>query len=178
MESGLNPLAIGVNGVDGQQLHPRTEAEAISTATRLISIGRNVDLGLAQINSGNLRKLGLTVADAFNPCRNLAAGARVLKTNFDRAMAATGVEQAAVRTSLSLYNTGDAYRGFRNGYVAKVVAAAGQLVPTIQPDPKSSPNVISASPPAWDVFARPSASEAGFVLTPIAPDPVAQGNAQ
>lgn len=45
----------------------------------MISAGRRVDLGLAQINSKNLGWLGLSVEAAFDSCQNLAAAARVLQ---------------------------------------------------------------------------------------------------
>jgi type IV secretion system protein VirB1 len=146
VESGFDPLAIGVNGVARAADHPAGLEAAIATARRLIAAGRNVDLGLGQINSRNLPALGLSVAEAFDPCRNLAASARVLAADFLRA--APGVSaQAGLRTALSLYNTGDARRGFRNGYVARVTAAAGAGAPSPAP-------VLPE--PSWDVFARPA----------------------
>jgi soluble lytic murein transglycosylase-like protein len=42
-----------------------------------------VDVGLAQVNSSNFGWLGLTMADALDPCRNLAAGARVLLVRYN-----------------------------------------------------------------------------------------------
>ena len=71
VESGFDPLAIGVNGPQRTQLHPGTVAEATTTAERLISQGVSIDLGLGQINSKTLSALGLTVSDAFDPCSNL-----------------------------------------------------------------------------------------------------------
>jgi type IV secretion system protein VirB1 len=129
VESGFNPLALNVNGAADPR-PPQTKAEAIRTAEALIRQGRNIDLGLAQINSKNLGWLGLTVADAYDPCRNLAAAARVLEAGYVSA-ARLAPQQQALRMTFSAYNTGSHASGFRNGYVAKVEAAAGKLIPAI-----------------------------------------------
>jgi type IV secretion system protein VirB1 len=166
VESGLDPLAIGVNGAAGRPIRLRSAAEAVRRAEALIAAGRNVDLGLAQINVGNLARLGLSVADAFDPCRNLAASARILTEGYRRAAPSAGAEQRALRTALSFYNTGDPERGFRNGYVAKVVARAistsagsGALSPAA--DPPMAPVA------AWDVFGRAREARQALLVRPI-----------
>ena len=167
VESGFDPLAIGVNGPRPTRLHPRSKEEAVATATRLIATGANVDLGVSQINSRNLGWLGLTVPDAFDPCRNLAASAKIMAADYDRAASMAPGEQTALHTALSYYNTGDPRRGYRNGYVAKVMAAAGQVVPALTPEGDHSPVAPVTPPaPAWDVFARRSEPTSGFVFNP------------
>ncbi len=173
VESAFDPLAIGVNAPSPAQLHPRTTTEAIEVATRLIASGANIDLGLGQINSANLAPLGLSVADAFIPCRNLHAAAQVLTAAYRSQKPATGQEQPALRIALSLYNTGRTDRGFRNGYVAKVVAAAGQTVPALKADTTPMLSAAPLSAPSWDVFAQRTT---GFVLTTTASDSSAQGD--
>src|SRR5690606_16182090 len=155
VESGFDPLAIGVNGAPRVTVRAKSSAEAVRQASALITAGRSVDLGLAQINSRNLGWLGLTVEAAFDPCRNLAAAARVLQDGYDRSGADAVGEQPALRTALSYYNTGNARRGFANGYVAKVEKAAAQVVPAIQAEPDASePEPPSPPPPSWDVFGQ------------------------
>ncbi len=176
VESRFNPWAINVNGA-ADPPPARSLAEAVKTAETLIRQGRSVDLGLAQINSKNLAPLGMTVADAFDPCRNLAGAAKVLEAGYLSA-ARTAPQQQALRMAFSAYNTGDHGRGFTNGYVAKVEAAAGQVVPAIggsygpppTPTPAeiaqqiaaensgAGPGPVEPPPPAWDVFARTRAS--------------------
>jgi len=168
VESGLDPLAIGVNGPHRAALRPRSAAEAAAAARRLIAEGRDVDLGLGQINQRNLGSLGLSLEAAFDPCRNLAASAAVLQAGYRRARLAGAAGPAALRTALSFYNTGHPTRGLRNGYVAKVVAAAARVAPApVEPAVRPEP---PAAPPAWDVFARARA-RAVFVLTPPAEQP-------
>lgn len=164
-ESGLDPLAIAVNGARRRVYHPTSAAAAAGLARDLIARGENLDLGLSQINSRNLTRLGLTAATAFDPCRSLAASARLLRSDYGRARAAGLAEQEALVSALSRYNTGDERAGVRNGYVARVRQAAARLAPLLGPagallDPApaiaDAVRPASASPP-WDVFAtRPA----------------------
>lgn len=175
-ESRFNPLAIGVNrGAAVRQ--PRTRSEAIQVAQRLISAGTNIDLGLGQINSSNLAWLNLSIEDAFDPCRNLAAAATVLRAGYDTASWPNN-PQHALRVALSRYNTGHPARGFRNGYVARVEASAARLG-LIGSDASPTPGTVSSSPsrpgppiaalpPDWDVFAR-SRGSPSILFTPAAP---------
>ena len=124
-ESAGNQLAINVNGAR----NPRPAANlaaAIQTARTYIAAGYSVDLGLAQINSRNLARLGLTVEQMFVPCANLAASARILSMNY-RAAGRAGDAQQALRVAFSMYNTGHPARGFGNGYVARVERAGAAL---------------------------------------------------
>lgn len=137
-ESRLDPLTIGVNGRPHQALHPRSQAEATALANALLRRGRNLDLGLTQINARNLPGLGLTVADAFDPCRNLAGGGAVLSRAYLAAARRPTGAGPALTQALSAYNTGDPERGLRNGYVARVYRAAAQVVPAISTAPAAS----------------------------------------
>lgn len=106
VESAFDPLVIGVNRPAAGRIHPKSLAEAVVTATGLIASGAKIDLGLEQINSSNLMRLGLTVADAFEPCLNLHAAGQVLQQAYWGQAPSPGSEQAALRTALSIYNTG------------------------------------------------------------------------
>lgn len=101
-ESSFDPFVIGDN-TTRRSHRPQDQAEAIRTATTLLAAGHSLDLGIMQINNSNLNWVGLTVETAFDPCENIRAGATVL-------------------TAFSRYNTGSPTRGFRNGYVQRVVA--------------------------------------------------------
>ena len=122
-ESSGEQFALNVNG-GLQPTRQTTAADAATTARRYVAAGYSVDLGLGQINSRNMRWLGLTWETVFDPCTNVAALARILTTNYN-AVKAGRHPQTALRVALSMYNTGSQTRGFRNGYVAKVVGNAG-----------------------------------------------------
>lgn len=178
-ESRGEPFALNVNG--GRQ--PATQinaADAAATARRYVAAGYSVDLGLGQINSRNMRWLGLTWETVFDPCTNVAALAHVLTTNYN-AVKAGRDPQSALRVALSMYNTGSQTRGFRNGYVAKVVGNAGVadagtsnalILPTaavaepasedlrellsLENTTSRAPSITPrpAPPPKWNVFER------------------------
>ena len=122
-ESGGDPFALNVNG-GRQPARQSNAADAAATARRFVAAGYSVDLGLGQINSRNMRWLGLTWDTVFDPCTNVAALGRVLTANYNSAKAGRD-PQAALRVAISMYNTGSQTHGFRNGYVAKVVGNSG-----------------------------------------------------
>jgi type IV secretion system protein VirB1 len=111
-ESRGHPHAIH-DGKTHRAIFPKTREEAIATARRLIAAGHRIDAGLAQINSQNWDWLGLSPETVFDPCTNLAAGERVLVDAYTRA-------PFTVDAAISRYNSGDAERGVRNGYVSRV----------------------------------------------------------
>lgn len=167
VESGFDPLAINVNGEPKIKVRARNAGEAVVAARRLIAQGRSVDLGLGQINSANLRWLGLSVEAAFDPCRNLSAAATVLGDGYRRARGGSD-PQGALRIAFSYYNTGHPERGFRNGYVAKVMAAASRssaIAPGAEPPPPTLPPVPPA--PSWDVFAQAVRGGSFLIHKPI-----------
>lgn len=131
-ESHFNPYAIGVNAKGVRSPHPVDSTSAAAAARSLIARGYNIDLGLGQINSANLRWLGLSVEDAFNPCRNLAASARVLSSNYLAVAQSSPSTEIAIATAMSMYNTGSRSRGFGNGYVSRVYASSSVVVPAIR----------------------------------------------
>lgn len=160
-ESGFDRLAIGVNGRPAISVDADNTAEAIERASALIAAGRSIDLGLGQINSANLDWLGLSVADAFDACKNLAAAARVLSGNYARYRPESRTDQEALDRALSAYNTGHPQKGLRNGYVASVRrhADAAPLVSvvTVPTEPPAPWDVFTQAAQArgqWDVFAR------------------------
>lgn len=117
-------LAVGVNGLARQPAPATSVAQAVQTARHYVGKGYSVDLGLGQINSRNMKALGLTWDNVFDPCTNIAAAGAVLSGNY-RSVRAGLHPQHALRIALSMYNTGSQSRGFSNGYVGKVVGNAG-----------------------------------------------------
>jgi len=120
-ESGFDPLALHVNGNVRLRSPPKTAAQAARWSDWLIRHGYSVDMGLMQINSRNLSMLNLTPAGAFDPCRNLRAGAAILTANYAQAARTFGPGTKALLQAISAYNTGTFQGGFRNGYVARVL---------------------------------------------------------
>lgn len=178
-ESRGYPFALNVNG-GRQPVRQTSAANAAATARRYVAAGYSVDLGLGQINSRNMRWLGLTWETVFDPCINIAALGKVMTSNYN-AVKAGRDPQTALRLALSMYNTGSQSRGFRNGYVSKVVRNAGiantpasfdtnvvavAVTPQVSGDlreflaaentnPQAPVNAPRpAPPPKWNVFER------------------------
>lgn len=120
-ESQFNPLAININGGAKLERQPVNKDEAVVTAKWLIANRYNIDMGLGQVNSANLVKTSLSVEDAFDACKNLAAAATILQWNYEAASKKVSGEQAALKAAISAYNTGSFTKGFNNGYVQKVL---------------------------------------------------------
>jgi type IV secretion system protein VirB1 len=142
-ESGFNPFAIGV--VHGRLLRqPASEAEAVATAQALAAGGWNFSVGLAQVNRANWLAHGLNVRSAFDPCRNLAAGAAILQGCFELARRkradAQSDPQSALRAGLSCYASGNFSTGYRTGYVQRVVNNA--RAPAVSTDSVVVPAIV------------------------------------
>lgn len=161
-ESEGKPLALNVNvkkvpvlGDDGKQIvvtkpdgtrEPQTRAvtfklpmpikstqDAVTVAELAIEAGHTVDLGYMQVNSANLKKLGYTVAQMYDPCTNVTAGAEILTASYANATKLYGEGQDALSAALSAYNTGNFKGGFLNGYVAKYYPQAAQASVALAP---------------------------------------------
>jgi type IV secretion system protein VirB1 len=151
VESGGNPFAMHVNELREQPQSPRDAKGASQIAERYIARGYSVDLGLMQVNSRNLAMLGVTIEQVLDPCTNIRSGATILTADYAEAVRTRGEGQPALKAALSAYNTGDFYRGFANGYVARyygqhgIPALAGSLREVAATFP-AQPKIV-ASPP-------------------------------
>jgi type IV secretion system protein VirB1 len=123
-ESGARPYAIGDNTVR-RSYFPQGPDEAVRLATNLLSAGHDLDLGYAQVNIANVRAAGLDLASAFDPCTNVALGARILRIDYARAAARYGAGQTALVHALSAYNSGGFFAGL--SYARGVYAVAARL---------------------------------------------------
>jgi type IV secretion system protein VirB1 len=80
---------------------------------------------------------------AFDPAESIRAGAQILTGAYQRCLHGNTdptqrEQQAALRCTASVYNTGDEQTGILNGYQSGVWRAAAQVVPAIQLDGASS----------------------------------------
>ncbi len=124
-ESGGWPWTIHDN-TTGQSSRFRSQAQAVAMARILIAQGHKLDIGLAQIDSGNLIWLGLTVQQVFSPCTNLRAAQRILIGAYRQA-GANGTQ--SLDGAFQAYNSGNTNG---DGHYARVVYhQAGVEVPAI-----------------------------------------------
>jgi len=136
VESKGYPLAMYDN-TTGRSIAPASMQEALSTARSLIDAGHSVDLGLAQVNSANLPRLGMGIRDAFDPCSNLRGAATILMTNYEAAASQFSPGPYALRRAIGAYNSGSIYGGA--SYVDRILEAAGlppeseRRIPDLEP---------------------------------------------
>jgi len=121
-ESGGRPWVLN-NNTTRKSATFESKASAVAAAVAAVGRGESVDMGLAQINSKNLPALGLSVAQVFDPCTNVAAGASILAAGYEKTGALGG--------ALSMYNIGRSDSKVGLSYAQKVFAQAGVKVPAI-----------------------------------------------
>jgi len=178
VESAKRPHAIGykVVGSDGSVFRltkqPRDVAEAREWATWFLANGYRFDAGIAQVNTVNFQRTGLTPENMFDACSSIRAGATVLTECYTRASARWKDEQTALRAALSCYQSGNFSTGFATGYVQKIVAQAtagypAQAAATTAP---SSPPIVREGSAATRPVTRSAAGS-----RPAAPPPAAAG---
>jgi type IV secretion system protein VirB1 len=177
LESGFSPFAIRINSGTPLREPPGTKSEAIELATTLIAQRQDIALGLGGIGAEDLGRQGLTVADAFDPCLNLKATARLLDGHYRVALGSGAAPAQATSVMLwAYYGRGDASVGELAGYDKQVRSEAqrlapklatlvlgghgrplsGDLLPRQQPAPLAAPQPQAQRPVApapWDVFA-------------------------
>lgn len=124
-------------------IRPQSAAESAQIVRTLVAKGHKVAIGLTQVEAGNLLKMGLTIEDVLDPCTNIRAGAQILSQFYSSALRKIGPHdpQAALHAALSAYWSGDFVRGFKGGYVQKVINNAGLAVEL------KIPNIASSSKP-------------------------------
>ena len=146
----------------------KTVQDAVTVAYMAIEAGHSVDLSYMQVNSKNLNALGYSVEDMFDPCKNLAAGARVLTAFYAAALPKYKTEQAALKAALSAYNTGDFEKGFTNGYLARygINGQSTALVNVPAFNPFAADTAVSfRQPPKKEVAMSNTKGEEAPVLT-------------
>jgi type IV secretion system protein VirB1 len=122
-ESEYKHLAVNINTRKGIKLRPKIKitkpSDAIAVTYAAMSLGHTVDMGYMQVNSANLKRLGYTVEDMFDPCKNINAGGKIFTEAYITMLAIYKDEQIALSRALSIYNTGNPQDGFSNGYVSR-----------------------------------------------------------
>lgn len=103
LESRFEPFAIRINSGVPLSEQPATKTEAIAMATSLAAERQDIQLGLGGIGMGELRRLKLTISDAFDPCLNLQATATLLDGYYRLAMKAGADPDHAEQVMLQTY---------------------------------------------------------------------------
>ena len=103
LESNFQPFNIRINSGLPLERQPKSKAEAIETAATLVAEHQDIQLGLGGVGIEELRKLNLTISDAFDPCLNLKATATLLDGYYRLAVRAGAASGQAERVMLQSY---------------------------------------------------------------------------
>ena len=123
VESGGRALVILDNST-GRDYNPQTVPQGITTIDRLLAEGhRQLDVGIAQVDTENFAAYGLTPASALNACTNIRVGAKILEATYKQAAVAYGPGQTALYHAFEAYNSGRLLGD--PGYANKILSAAG-----------------------------------------------------
>jgi type IV secretion system protein VirB1 len=136
-ESALHPFALSLNypatvavynGLHNEEVYlsrqPETLAEAIQWTRWFHSHGYTVSIGLMQIDSENAARYGVTVRQLFDPCTNVAIGARILGEIYSTTQHSAKPDVSSLMSTFSAYNSGSFTTGLKNGYAATVMRKA------------------------------------------------------
>ncbi len=108
--------------VPGARIYPCSREQASVVAETLARRGHSIDVGLAQVNSGNFRYYGVTASELLNPCANLRVGSAILASAYLRSITQFPDRRQALRHAILAYNTGSLFAGAP--YVQQIVDAA------------------------------------------------------
>jgi len=108
--------------VPGGRIYPCGRERATAIAEGAIAQGHSVDVGIAQVNSGNFRSFHVSAANMLEPCLNLRVGGAILTSAYRSSISRFAEPREALWHAIMAYNTGSLYVG--ESYVHSVVDAA------------------------------------------------------
>lgn len=173
LESQFEPYAIRIDGGPSLIEQPKSRAEAIEIATSLAAEGQDIQMGLGGIGMEELRKLSLSITDAFDPCLNLQAISTLLDGYYRLALAAGADGKQAAQVMLqSWYGRADPSVGEMVKYdeqIREEIERLGPILATLTikeggqgreaeaktPEaapPEGAESGDAPSAPSWDVF--------------------------
>jgi len=132
LESRFLPFNIRINTGMPLPAQPASKVEAIEVATSLIADHQDIQIGLGGIGVEELRKLNLSVSEAFDPCLNLKATATLLDGYYRLALRfGAGPARAETVMLQSWYGRDDPSIGEMVRYDEQVRKEAKRLSPKL-----------------------------------------------
>lgn len=132
LESRFAPYNIRINSGAPLARQPLSKAEAIEVASTLAAGRHDIQLGLGGVGMEELRKLKLSISDAFDPCLNLQATATLLDGYYQGAIKAGADTKNAEQVMLqSYYGRDDPSVGAIVNYDEQVGREIKRLTPII-----------------------------------------------
>jgi type IV secretion system protein VirB1 len=132
LESRFAPFNIRINSGEPLERQPATKTEAIEVATSLVAKRHDIQMGLGGIGLDELRRLNLSISDAFDPCLNLQATATLLD-GYHRLAVREGADPARAEQIMlqSYYGRDDPTVGAMVNYDHQVRREIERLKPTM-----------------------------------------------
>ena len=126
VETQHKPFSIGYRIVKNRQDYrlpssPKTLAEAKYIANWLYANGYKYDAGIAQVNSTNFARFGVTPDDMLDTCKNLNIASKILMEFYINAKRLTNNDQTALRYAISAYNSGKYNSSAGQKYLNKII---------------------------------------------------------
>lgn len=117
--------------VPGGRIYPCGRQRATAIADGAIAHGHSVDVGIAQVNSGNFQSYHVLAARMLEPCLNLRIGGAILTSAYRSSIVRFANQREALWHAIMAYNSGSLYIG--ENYVRSVIDAATtrREVPTV-----------------------------------------------
>jgi hypothetical protein len=106
--SGFQPFVLStVEGRKAIAVQATSKAEAIGLATEMTMAGQRVRIGLAGVDSRDLDRLKVSLADAFEPCPNIKAAARLMSEDPRRLDPISTKPQRELRPAVKIVDVPD-----------------------------------------------------------------------
>lgn len=144
VESSGNPLTLFDN-TTGRSILPSNKQEAKQILKNLIAKHHQVDVGIAQVDTANFAKTGLTVDNAFDACSNIRAGNQIFMQSYTQAVSAGFSGQSAVFHAFEAYNSGRVVGDA--SYANRVLRAAG--IPVFYAQNEVKPQFLQVTYASW-----------------------------
>jgi type IV secretion system protein VirB1 len=177
LESRFAPFNIRINSGEPLKQQPATKSEAIEVATSLAAKRTDIQLGLGGVGLEELRRLNLSISDAFDPCLNLKATATLLD-GYYRLTAKAGANPARAEQIMlqSYYGRDDPSVGAMVSYDDQVRREIKRLGPmmaklTITDTGEERGTGVPTEVPQADVVAEVVAENSGEKAAPISDAP-------
>ncbi len=132
LESHFEPLAIRINSGPPLASQPTSKEQAIEIAASLLADRQDIQIGLGGMGKEELRRLKLSISEAFDPCLNLKATATLLGDYYRLAVRA-GADGAQAETIMlqSYYGRDDPSVGKMINYDVQVRQEMSRLSPNL-----------------------------------------------
>nr|WP_064250393.1 lytic transglycosylase domain-containing protein [Rhizobium leguminosarum]OAP89135.1 type IV secretion system protein VirB1 [Rhizobium leguminosarum] len=165
LESRFKPFAIRINSGPPLERQPASKAEAIELATSLAADHQDIQIGLGGIGMEELRKLNLSISDAFDPCLNLKATATLLNSYYRLALHAGADATQAEKVMLQ------SYYGRNDPSVGKMVKYDEQVRREMVRLPSNLASVAIGEPREDIPLDEPADSREASAITKSIPQP-------